>query len=129
MDRSEKTEINTKSDNFNAISFFRKKVKQFVAERGWTKYHNPKNLIQALQIEAAELSELFLFKDKTIEEIKTENQLMEDISDEVADIFIYLISFINSLDIDLTRAFQHKMQKNRKKYNLREFNDGKYYKK
>ncbi|MGV9173550.1 MAG: nucleotide pyrophosphohydrolase [Promethearchaeia archaeon] len=117
------------SDNELNISFFKERVKKFVEERGWSKYHHPKNLIQALQIEAAELSELFLFKERDYREIRNDKQLMEEISDEVADIFIYLISFMNSLDMDLTRAFLQKMKKNREKYNLKEFNNGKYYKK
>ncbi|MGV9198008.1 MAG: nucleotide pyrophosphohydrolase [Promethearchaeia archaeon] len=93
------------SDNELNISFFKERVKKFVEERGWSKYHHPKNLIQALQIEAAELSELFLFKEIDYREIRNDKQLMGEISDEVADIFIYLISFMNSLDMDLTRAF------------------------
>ncbi|MFO8018865.1 MAG: nucleotide pyrophosphohydrolase [Promethearchaeia archaeon] len=126
---SEKKRIKFKFDKDTSMSFFKKRVRKFVDERGWNEYHNPKNLIQAMQIEAAELSELFLFNEKNYEEIINDKHLMEDISDEVADVFIYLISFVNSLDIDLTRAFLQKMKKNKEKYDLEEFNEGKYYKK
>lgn len=117
-----------KIDDHNTnISYFKDEVKNFVAERGWTKYHTPKNLIQALQIEAAELSEIFLFKnEKTLME---NSSVLGSISEEVADVFIYLISLVNSLDIDLTKAFIDKMKKNNQKYSKKEFNNGTYYKK
>ncbi|MFX1257206.1 MAG: nucleotide pyrophosphohydrolase [Promethearchaeota archaeon] len=120
----------SKNNDINAtISFFKKKINDFVNNRNWTKYHTPKNLIQALSIEVAELSELFLFKEYKIEEILEDKELFENISGEVADIFIYLISFINALNLDLTQAFIKKMEINEKKYSIMEFNDGNYYKK
>ncbi len=117
------------NDEITPISFFKHEVEQFIEQRGWKKYHTPKNLIQALQIEAAELSELFLFKDLPKEKILENKELYQNISHEIADIFIYLISLINSLDIDLTRAFINKMKINEIKYSKEEFNQGLYYKK
>ena len=111
------------------ILYFRNEVKKFVEERNWTKYHNPKDLIQALGIELSELSELFLFKDYSVDEILENGSLFEDIENEIADIFIYLISFINILNVDLAKAFMRKMEMNRAKYSTKEFNDGSYYKK
>jgi NTP pyrophosphatase (non-canonical NTP hydrolase) len=117
------------NDNNTTISFFKKNVDQFVNQRNWKKYHTPKNLIQALGIEVAELSELFLFRDDHMESILEDQGLLANISDEVADVFIYLISLINCLNIDLTEIFQRKMEKNRKKYSKKEFNDGTFHKK
>ena len=117
------------NDKQTTLSFFRDDVAEFVRKREWAKFHTPKNLIQALQIEAAELSEIFLFKDYPIEEILNNQELLADISDEIADIFIYLISLINVCEIDLTEAFNNKMKKNRTKYPINEFNNGNYYKK
>ena len=97
-------------------------------DRNWVKYHTPKNLIQALSIEVSELSEIFLFKDISLETIKTDNILLENISDEIADVFIYLISLVNSVNLDLTSVFNKKMEKNKKKYSINEFNDGSYQK-
>ena len=115
-------------DYSTPISFFKMKVQKFVRERDWTKYHTPKNLIQALSIEVAELSEIFLFKELSIENIKSDKNLLEDISDEIADVFIYLISLINSVDLDLTSVFTKKMKKNELKYSLDDFNNGSYQK-
>jgi NTP pyrophosphatase (non-canonical NTP hydrolase) len=116
-------------DNDNTISFFKEEVKKFVKGRNWTKYHTPKNLVQAINSEAGELSHLLLFKDYTKEEIWGDNILLKKISDEIADVFIYLISLVNALDLDLTNAFKEKMKKNKDKYSINEFNNGIYYKK
>jgi len=118
-----------KDDSNANLLFFKKEVEKFVNERNWTKYHTPKNLIQALGIEVSELSEIFLFKDLDIQMINENRSIFENISDEIADIFIYLISLVNRLDINLTDAFTRKMMKNRIKYPIEEFNNGDYYKK
>ncbi len=116
-------------DQNTFVSFFKKEVNNFVNSRNWTKYHTPKNLIQALMIEAAELSQCLLFKEDKIEHILKDETLLANISDEIADVFIYLISIVNVLGLDLTKAFIGKMEKNKKKYSVTEFNNGKYYKK
>jgi NTP pyrophosphatase (non-canonical NTP hydrolase) len=120
--------IKVSSDNKD-ILYFRNEVKKFVEERNWSNYHLPKNLIQALGIEVSELSELFLFKEYSVDEILENKTLLEKIENEIADIFIYLISFINILNVDLTKAFTRKMEMNKSKYSTKEFNDGSYYKK
>ena len=121
--------ISNRNENNTTISFLRNEVKKFVQERDWTKYHTPKNLIQALQIEAAELSELFLFKELDLNDILMDKELIDKISNEMADVLVYLISLCNSLDIDIVQAFEKKMEINRNKYPIREFNNGVYYKK
>ncbi|MFX1310030.1 MAG: nucleotide pyrophosphohydrolase [Promethearchaeota archaeon] len=120
---------NNMDDKKATISFFKEEIAKFVEERNWKKYHTPKNLIQALGIEVAELSEIFLFKNYEISEIDEDKKLLERISDEIADVFIYLISLINCLKIDLSDTFIKKMLKNEKKYSVLEFNDGSFYKK
>ena len=115
-------------DNNLSVSFFKEEVQKFVEDRNWTKFHTPKNLIQALSIEVSELSEIFLFRELSIETIKSDNALLENISDEIADVFIYLISLVNSLNLDLASVFTRKMEKNKSKYSVEEFNDGTYQK-
>lgn len=86
-------------------------------------------MVQALNCEAGELSQLLLFKEHPIEEIVKDETLLNNIADETADVFIYLISLINSLGLDLTSSFIKKMDKNKKKYPISEFNNGIYFKK
>jgi len=115
-------------DNNTTISYFKEEIERFVKERRWTKFHNPKDLIQALGIEVSELSEIFLFKNLSLDVIHNDKELLENISDEIADVFIYLVSLLNSLNVDLTRAFIRKMKKNEEKYTPEEFYDGSYRK-
>jgi len=115
-------------DNNTTISYFKKEVESFVKERRWTKFHNPKDLIQAIGIEVSELSELFLFKDLSLDAIHKDKDLFENISDEIADVFIYLVSLINNLNVDLTSAFIRKMKKNEEKYRIEEFDNSSYRK-
>ena len=122
-------EHNKLNDTKTTISFFKNEVKQFVELRNWNRYHTPKNLVQAINCEAGELSQLLLFKDYNVEEIIKNKDLYVNISDEIADVFIYLISLINILDLDLSQIFSKKMEKNKKKYTRKEFSDGIYYKK
>ena len=117
------------NDQNTAISFFKEEVKKFVENRNWSKYHTPKNLVQAINCEAGELSQLLLFKNYTRDDIWKSESLLTNISDEIADVFIYLISLINALDLDLHQIFMNKMEKNKKKYSSKEFNNGTYYKK
>jgi len=122
-------DISELNDSNTPISLFKENVKMFVNKRNWIKYHTPKNLVQAINCEAGELSQLLLFKDYRKEDIWNDKKLLTNISDEIADVFIYLISLINLLDLDLSQAFEKKMEKNNKKYNTKEFNNGMYYKK
>ena len=115
-------------DNNTKISYFKEEVEHFVEERNWTKFHNPKDLIRAIGIEVSELSEIFLFKDLSLDTIHNNKDILENISDEIADVFIYLVSLLNSLNVDLTSAFIRKMKKNKHKYNLADFYDGSYRK-
>jgi NTP pyrophosphatase (non-canonical NTP hydrolase) len=121
---------NYKINDFEAtVSFFKENVKSFIEKRNWVSFHTPKNLVQAINCEAGELSQLLLFKDYTVEDIWNNEKLLADISDEIADVFIYIISLINALDLDLSQIFLKKMEKNKKKYSSKEFNNGSYYKK
>ncbi|MBY8987198.1 MAG: nucleotide pyrophosphohydrolase [Candidatus Lokiarchaeota archaeon] len=115
-------------DNNTSVSFFKKEVQKFVRDRNWTKFHTPKNLVQALSIEVSELSEIFLFKDISLDTIISDKELLENISDEIADVYIYLVSLVNSINLDLTSAFTKKMEKNKTKYSIEEFNNGSYQK-
>jgi len=122
-------DISELNDSNTPISFFKENVKMFVNKRNWIKYHTPKNLVQAINCEAGELSQLLLFKDYRKEDIWNDKKLLTNISDEIADVFIYLISLINLLDLDLSQVFEKKMEKNNTKYNTKEFNNGIYYNK
>ncbi len=103
------------------IKGLREEVSKFVKERQWTKYHVPKDLSMAIAIEVSELMELFLWKQVSAADITKDPILKEKVGDEIADIFIYLLSLVNALGLDLSDLVTMKIAKNRKKYPASEF--------
>jgi len=92
-----------------------KALASFSKERDWEKFHSPKNLAIALSVEAAELLEHFQWVPEK-ESGKPPREKLSAIEDEVADVQIYLLMLTEKLGIDLTRAVEAKIEKNRLRY-------------
>ena len=89
--------------------------------RDWEKFHLPKELAAAIAIEAAELQELFLWKGiEEKETVKRDSERFKRVSEEVADITIFLLLLIHDLDIDLADAVNRKMTANEQRYPLQQ---------
>jgi len=97
------------------LDTIKKKILGFRNERDWKKFHDPKNLSQAIGIEAAELQELFLWKTNAESKKLSPNEL-ESAKEEVADIFIFLMYFCHEFNIDLFKAVEDKIKLNGEKY-------------
>lgn len=90
-------------------------IKEFCQQRDWDQYHNPKDLAIGISTEAAELLDLFRFKNG--DEIQqTITNKREHIEDELADVLFFVLRFAQMNDIDLKKALEHKMVKNAAKY-------------
>lgn len=88
---------------------------RFRDERGWKKHHTPKDIALSLTLEATEVLEHFQWKNgRELERYLASHQ--EDLADEIADVFIYLLHLCEGLDVDLIKAAYRKLEKNRKKY-------------
>lgn len=87
---------------------------EFRAERGWERFHRPKELAAALAIEAGELQELFLWRDpETSEEVmQGDPARMQALRDECADVLIYLLLLAHELGINLEDAVFSKIAVN-----------------
>lgn len=99
------------------ISELRLETRTFLKERDWEKYHNPKDLAEAICVEAAELLELFRWQspaeaEKSVKEKKKRTRVEE----ELADVMIYCLNMANALKIDLTKTVLSKIESNRQKY-------------
>lgn len=91
------------------------KIKKFRDEREWKQFHNPKDVALSLILEAAELLELFQWKNqKEIEKYIKTNK--EEIGDELADILYWILLMCNDLKINISKALEKKIKKNEKKY-------------
>lgn len=82
---------------------------KFRDERSWKKFHNPKDLAIAINIESAELLEEFLWK-------KYDEADLENIKEELADIFAYSILLANKYNLNISDIILDKIEKNRVKY-------------
>ena len=87
-------------------------ILKFRKERDWEQFHNPKDLAISLSIEASELLENFQWKNSQV--ALEEN--MENIKDELADVFIYSLMLAHDLDLNVSDIIHNKVQKNAKKY-------------
>lgn len=82
---------------------------KFRNERDWEQFHNPKDLAVALNVEAAELLELFLWK-------KPDEANKEKVKEELADIFAYALLLAEKYNLDVKSIVLEKIKKNGEKY-------------
>lgn len=93
------------------------KIIDFRKKRGWTKGKAvaPKNMAIALLLEAAEFLEVFEWtKDNKFP--KGKKQQFEE---ELVDVLYWVLLIAHDFKIDLGKAFNRKMKKNKNKYPLK----------
>ncbi len=81
----------------------------FRNERDWEQFHNPKDLALAINVEAGELLELFLWKD--VEEVNKEK-----IKEELADVFAFAFLLADKYGFDVKQIILDKIKLNGEKY-------------
>jgi len=84
---------------------------KFRDERDWNQFHNPKDLALAINIEAAELLEEFLWKNH-------EEASKENIKEELADVLTYSFLMAEKYGFDVKQIVFDKMKKNAEKYSV-----------
>ncbi|TLS73167.1 nucleotide pyrophosphohydrolase [Aliarcobacter thereius] len=97
------------------IEKIKQRIQKFSDDRNWEEFHNPKNLIMALNGEVGELNEIFQWLNFE-ESINLPEDVKEHTKEEIADIAIYLIRICMKLEINLEDAILNKMTKNEAKY-------------
>ena len=104
-------------DHNTNIQELKQKVKDFCDERDWDQYHNAKELAIGIVTEASELLDHFRFKSESeIDAMLKEPIKREQISDEIADTFYFVLRLAQRYNIDLTTELDKKLQKNKEKY-------------
>lgn len=105
------------TDGSTTVSQCKALVERFVAERDWHRFHQPKNLVMSIAIEAAELMEHFQWPEgETVGVIRADTERMQGVREELSDVLAYTLSLANALDIDVAAALQAKMVQNARKY-------------
>lgn len=103
------------NDSIDTLTMLRERLAAFAAERDWDQFHNPKNIVMALAVEAAELMEHFQWltpeqADSLSPEVRSQIAL------EAADVLLYLVRLCDKLDIDLAQSAVTKIALNEHKY-------------
>lgn len=82
---------------------------KFRDERDWAQFHNPKDLAVALNVEAGELLEHFLWKE-------SEQADPEKIKEELADVLNYAFLIAEKYGLDIKEIMLEKINSNAEKY-------------
>jgi NTP pyrophosphatase (non-canonical NTP hydrolase) len=84
-------------------------LKKFRDERDWEQFHNPKDLALAINIEAGELLELFLWKN-------AEDANKEKVKQELADVLSFALLLADKYGLDVKQIILDKIKLNGEKY-------------
>jgi NTP pyrophosphatase (non-canonical NTP hydrolase) len=104
-------------DSQMSVANLKRAVSDFVAERDWEKYHSSKNLAMSIAIEAAELMELFQWRnDEAGQVLLLDPEKKSQIGEEMADILIYCLAFANQADLDISALVMAKLEKNESRF-------------
>ncbi|MDP1558930.1 MAG: nucleotide pyrophosphohydrolase [Nitrosomonas sp.] len=93
----------------NDIKEITEALLKFRDEREWVQFHNPKDLALALNIEAGELLEAFLWKS-------SEQADMDQVKEELADVLAFALLLAEKYDFDVKQIILEKIGKNALKY-------------
>ena len=84
-----------------------KALRAFVAEREWEQFHTTENLAKSISIEAAELLELFQWKNP---------EDSDQVRDELADVLTYCLLLADKYGLDPEEIVLSKLEKTKAKY-------------
>ncbi|MFJ4961783.1 nucleotide pyrophosphohydrolase [Streptomyces sp. NPDC088729] len=94
-----------------------RRLAAFAAARDWEQYHTPKNLAIALNVEAAELAEIFQWlTPEQSAAIMDDPASAHRVADEVADVLAYLLQFCQVVGVDPLAALAAKIDRNEQRF-------------
>lgn len=92
-------------------------LRQFVSERDWQQFHDPKNLAMLLASEAGELvAEYRWVKNDDADALSHDEQKRQRILAEIGDVGIALLLLCDRIKADPVEAMRTKLQLNRERY-------------
>ncbi|RAL42266.1 unnamed protein product [Cuscuta campestris] len=100
-----------------SLELLKKKMDDFAKERGWEKFHSPRNLLLAMVGEVGELSEIFQWKGEVGKGLPGwEEEERVHLGEELSDVLLYLVRLSDMCGIDLGKAALRKIELNALKY-------------
>jgi NTP pyrophosphatase (non-canonical NTP hydrolase) len=106
-------------ENQDQLSFLNEEIARFNEARGWNPM--PADLAKSIVIEAAELLEHFQWDESARRSGRETPKDYDEIGEEVADIYWYLITLCKAAGIDLAKVVREKIEKNEEKYPEEQF--------
>lgn len=107
----------TTTDDRPSIDELTERLLAFRDARDWRQFHSLKDLILSLNLEASELLELTQWKpERDFEQLATTAEVKQRLSEECADVFLYLLLIAERAGIDIQQAASAKLLANDKKY-------------
>jgi NTP pyrophosphatase (non-canonical NTP hydrolase) len=92
-------------------------LRQFVAERDWSQFHDPKNLAMLLASEAGELlAEYRWVRSDEADAFSRDPQARQRIANEIGDVGIALLLLCDRIGLDLAAAMREKLARNQQRY-------------
>ena len=107
--RSMKLQRSLTQDKMNEVKEIIDAIVKFRDDRDWEQFHNPKDLALAINIEAGELLELFLWKNAS-----EANE--EKIKEELADVFAFAFLLAERYNFNVKEIVLEKIKRNAEKY-------------
>ena len=89
------------------------RVLQFRDDRNWRQFHTPKDLAISMNLEAAELLEIFQWSGSDTD---CSDEQLTKLRDELADVLSYCILMADVCGLDLDEIMNAKVTKNEAKY-------------
>ena len=100
-----------------ALDDLTRRLIAFRDARDWRPFHGLKNLMLSLNLEAAEILELTQWKsDDEVEAATADAEFRDRLSEECADVLLYLLLICERAEIDLEAAASAKIELNATKY-------------
>lgn len=90
----------------------------FATERGWEGVHTVRNLVAAVGSEVGELQGVVRWlSDEQADEVKVQgSRLRDQFTDEMADVFIFLLRLADVSQVDLVAAAESKIERNHTRF-------------
>ena len=105
------------NDKTTTVADVKAAITEFVDERDWSQYHDPKSLVLAIASEVGELADHFrwLTREESFEVIKDPADA-KAIANELADVIMFALEFASVCKIDISTAVEDKLRINAEKY-------------
>ena len=99
------------------LSELRRGMREFVDEREWGSFHDPKSILLALVGEVGELAELLQWLPaEDVRRLAAEPTLKRRLGEEMSDVLLYLVLLADVLDVDLPAAARAKLAEAHRRY-------------